>query len=366
MAVTERTLWLLDQLRRTIGYQADDAVRTLTRAWLAAWDVLRDDWAAVIEEILRIHAETGQWPQPWVIGRLSRLNAAGAATREALLTLTTQANATTGAGIDAVVAATVAAEPEIMASQLPVRLAKAAIGRYAAAVRPSALEAIAIRAKQQVTQVLWPLSESAYQSMQRALIIGVAVGDNPRTVARDMLRRTEGNFNGGLARAVNISRTEMLDAYRSTSAQVHADNADVLAGWRWLSACDRRTCPSCWSMHGQLFPVEQPGPWDHQQGRCVRCPVVKGWDELGIPDQEAPDLTPDAHALFAELPEADQLQIMGPARLALLNTGLIFWTDLAMRRETPAWRPSYVPRPVRELQALAATRNSGLTGGHDG
>lgn len=356
MPVNQRTLWLLDQLRRTIGDHADNAVRSLTSAWLHAWDTLADEWARVVDDLFTLYAETGRWPEPWRINRLDRLTAATWRTQKALLALSAQAEATTGAGITAVVAATAAAEPEIMGSQLPARLARSAIGRYAAAVLPNALEAIVVRCKQQVTQVLWPLSNDAYEAMRRALVVGVAVGDNPRRAAADMVRRVEGNFNGGLARATNVARTEMLDAYRSTSKHVHQANADVLDGWIWGSALDRRTCTSCWAMHGQMFPLEQPGPWDHQQGRCTRIPKVKSWAELGIPGQEEPDLTPDAQARFAELPEADQLNIMGPARLALLHGGRIQWTDLATRRETPAWRPSYVPTPVRELERIATPK----------
>lgn len=267
MAVTERTLWLLDQLRRTVGGEADDTVRALADAWVKAWDTLSEAWRAAIDDILDVHARTGRWPEPWLFNRIARLNQAGQLTQESLLALTVQAQTTTGAGIDAVVAATVAAEPAIMASQLPAGLAKQAIARYAAAVKPNAVEAIAVRCKQQVTQVLWPLSADAVEAMRKALVVGVAVGDNPRDVARDMLRRCEGNFNGGLARAVNISRTELLDAYRSTSAQVHADNADVLDGWTWLANLDRRVCPACLGMHGTHHPLEQPGPWGHQQ--CI-------------------------------------------------------------------------------------------------
>lgn len=109
-------------------------------------------------------------------------------------------------------------------------------------------------------------------------------------------------------------------------------------------------------MHGTHHPLTQPGPWDHQQGRCGRVPKVKSWEELGIPGIEPADVLPDAQRRFAALPVRDQLAIMGPGRLALLNSWRVGWSDLPARRETPAWRPSYVPRPVRELQALADRR----------
>ena len=42
---------------------------------------------------------------------------------------------------------------------------------------------------------------------------------------------------------------------------------------------------------------------------------------------------------------------MGATRLGLLDAGKIQWSDLAGRRETSGWRPSYAPTPVRDLVA---------------
>lgn len=356
MAVTRRTLWLLDQLRRAVGAQTDDTVRTLTRAWVTSWDALEGAWVQALADVVNIYATTGTWPPAWRLARLERLAAAHLSTAQALAALTTATQATTGAGIGEVVAATAAAEPAIMASQLPAAVAAAAVKQYAAAIAPSALEAIAVRARQQVTVLAWPLSTEATDAMRRALIVGVATGSHPRDVARDMLRQVQGAFNGGLSRATVIARTEMLDAYRATSAQVHQANENVLAGWQWIATLDARTCPSCWGMHGTVHPLSQPGPWDHQQGRCARIPKIKSWAELGIDAPEPMDLVPDAAQRFAALPAADQRRVMGPGRLALLQAGQISLADIPVRRETPAWRPSYVPRSVRDLQRIAGRR----------
>lgn len=356
MAVTDRTLWLLRSLRVEVGQQADDTVRRLTAAWVQAWDVLDAEWRAAMADVVALYAAGGRWPAPWQLARIDRLVAAQQQTAAALAALTATTNTTTAAGATEVVAATAAAEPAIMASQLPAALAAAALETYAARVAPSALEAIVARARSQIHAWTWPLTDDAVQAMRRALISGVATGAHPTEAARSMVQQVEGAFNGGLTRAINIARTETLDAYRHTSATVHAANADVLDGWTWIATLDRRTCPGCWGMHGTHHPLAQAGPWDHQQGRCARMPKVKSWAELGIPGVEAPDLTPDAERVFAALPPDEQLAIMGPGRLALLTAGRVDWRDLATRRDNQAWRPSYVPRPVRELQAIAARR----------
>ncbi|MFI7608910.1 phage minor head protein [Micromonospora sp. NPDC049366] len=356
MAVTRRTLWLLRALRVEVGDHTDEAVRALTAAWVQAWDLLDAEWHAAMADVVALYAATDRWPAPWQLARIDRLAAAQQQTATALAALAATTNTTVGAGAVEVIAATAAAEPAIMASQLPARLAAAALDTYTARITPTVLETIASRARAQIHADTWPLTDDAVQAMRRALVAGVATGAHPTEAARSMVRQVEGAFNGGLGRALNIARTEMLDAYRDTSAAVHAANADVLDGWTWVATLDRRTCPSCWGMHGTHHPLTQPGPWDHHQGRCARMPKVKSWVELGIPDVEGEDLTPDAEKVFAALPRDEQLAVMGPGRLALLTAGRINFSDLAARRDSLAWRPSYVPRPVRDLEALAARR----------
>jgi SPP1 gp7 family putative phage head morphogenesis protein len=355
--VTNRSLWLLAELRDQVGGQTDNVVADLARAWVAAWDTLSEAWQLAIAEATDVYLATGVWPPPWKLARLARLNATAVATQQALGVLTTTTVTQAGLGAGEVIAATAAAEPLIMASQLPAGLAAAALKAYSANVMPSALEAIAMRARQQITATTWPISTEATEAIRRALITGIATGANPREAARDMLRTVEGEFNGGLARAQNVARTEMLDAYREASAHVHWANRDVLDGWTWIATLDRRTCPSCWGMHGTHHPLTQPGPWDHQSGRCARMPKVKTWRELGIDmDELEDDVVPNAEQQFAQLPEADQKAIVGPGRWAMMQAGKITLADIPKRRETPAWRPSYVPRNLGELEQVARRR----------
>ncbi len=292
------------------------------------------------------------------MARLARLNATAVRTQQTLGALTTTTVATAGAGVDQIIAATVAAEPLIMSSQLPAQLAAAALKTYAGKVIPAALEAIALRARQQITVTTWPLSAEATEAVRRSLIRGVATGAHPTDAARDMLARVEGDFNGGLNRALNVARTEMLDAYREASAHVHQANEDVMDGWTWIATLDVRTCPGCWGMHGTHHPLTQQGPWDHQSGRCARMPKLKSWIELGIDLPEDEDLTPNAQARFDDLPEEQRRAIVGPGRLAMLNAGQITLADLPVRKDNPGWRPSYVPRNLGQLDRLARRRRA--------
>lgn len=357
MAISRETLRRLRELAATVGGEVDDTVRALTAAWLRAWDELDPAWRRALNDILTVVARTGQWPPVWQLYRIASVAAAAQHTEMTLTALAAEAGITTSAGASTVVAATAAAEPLLIASQLPADAAANAAAVYAARVLPSALDLIVQRTTEQITAQTRPLGRAADEAVRRALIRGIAVGDNPNVVARDMLARVQGAFNGGLTRAIVISRSEMLDAYRETSRYTHEANADVLAGWIWMATLtDTRGCPACWAMHKTEHDITEPGPLDHPQGRCARLPKVRPWRELGFVVEEPPDLIPDARERFDALPEADQVKLLGRGRLALLRSGGISWNDLAIRRTTTGWRDSYVPTPLHVLRRRANRR----------
>lgn len=360
--ITSRSLRLLQQLRKSIGGNTDDAVRLMASAWATSWHTLSAAWVDALDEVLAALERTGRWPTPYELGRLDRLARATTQTQTALAVLTAQASTAAGAGVAEIVTATAAAEPAIMAAQLPAALVADGLRAYTRKIIPSALEAITLRTQQQIHQALWPLTAQSVDAMRRRLVLGIATGDNPRKAARQMVADVEGDFNGGLGRAMNIARTEMLSAYRDASLHVHEANADVLSSWRWVASLGRRCCPSCWAMHGTEWAVSQPGPFDHHQGRCARMPVVKPWRELGIDvDETGDDVFPLAADRFAALSAADRLTVMGPRRLALLNSGAITLADLATVKTSHAWRSAYVPMPVRDLERIAEQRRRAST-----
>lgn len=373
MAVTRSTLALTRTLRAGIGQEADSADRHLTGQWVKAWDDLERTWASAINSLVNKAVTDGAWPNRNQIARSTAMDALEASRRS--LDRLAQETATTAiAGARTVIDADVDLEPRIIASQAPesqqealeahIReqdeiLYQAAIaGLVAGRIDVSAIATIFARTEGQITADTWPLSISAEEAMKLALIKGVTIGNNPEDAARDMLKRVEGAFNGGLTRAMTISRTEMLDAYRSASAYIHRANSDVVNAWQWYARLDSRTCPACWGRHGTNHPLSEPGPDDHPNGRCTRLPVLKPWAELGITATEPPSMVPNAQQRFAQMPRADQLAVMGPSRLALLDSGAITWDDLATWRNNPAWRRSNQPATVRALNQLAQQEES--------
>jgi SPP1 gp7 family putative phage head morphogenesis protein len=348
VAITADTLRMVNALRAAQGQLLDSRARTLTAAWVRAWDSLAPALTAGLDDALAA-VEAGRPLPRSVVLRTRRLMLSLEATRMQLEQLEQAAEKGAHADVAAAVPPAAAQQADLIGSQLPPS------AWHPKDAQPSALDAIVARAQQQITSLARPLSDEAYRAMTRQLIRGIAVGDNPRTVARAMLRGLEGEFNGGLARALTIARTEMLDAQRAAAAAEQWANRDVLAGWQWWTALDNRVCPSCWAQHGNEYPLTLPGPWDHPRGRCTRLPVVKPWKDLGIQADEPPPVgNADGEAVFRALPRADQLQIMGPGRLAALDSGTANWADLSTRVDNPGWRPSYVSTPVRDLGKRAA------------
>jgi hypothetical protein len=373
VAVTRGTLQIARRLRRDIGVEVDTVVRDLTAAWVRVWDGQASLWAGAAADLVAEAGRLDHWPRPTDIARLPRVIEALDRVETTLTGLAEYTARQTVPAAGRLVDLDVEREPALIASQAPA-VERAALlahvgGRLAVAeqqdrdtvrltvlsrIRTDAVEVIRRRVAGQITSDLLPLSGEALDAIRRELIRGVDVGDNPRTAAARMLTAVEGRFNGGLTRALTIARTEMLDAYRVTSQQIHTANSDVVPAWQWLAELDSRVCISCVVMHGQQFPAATPGPDDHVQGRCARIPVLAPWAELGITAPEPPSVMPDAQAWFDGLSKAQQLRIAGPGRLVLLRSGRVRWSDLSTVRLNPGWRPSRVPTPVRDLRRLAA------------
>lgn len=362
MAVTSRTLQLLAAMRRAVGTQADDAVRALAEQWVKAWQRIAPTWQQAIDVLVAWAMQHGRWPTPVEIAQNPQVQEATEATAAELDGLAAFTAATVTAAALAAITATADGEPAVMASQLPAAYRQDAQQRFTARILPSALDVIRARVRQAIVAQTRPLSADAAAAMRRELVRGVRVGANPRESARRMIAAVQGAFEGGLTRATVIARTECLDAYRVASRYAHDANTDVLDGWVWMATVAgksaARTCPSCWAMHGTTHGLDEPGPLDHVQGRCARLPRVKPWSELGIDLVEPSDLIPDRQAAFDGLTDDQQTAVMGAARLALLRSGAVDWDDLAVLRDNPAWRSSYVPRPVRDLQRIADQRRT--------
>jgi len=355
VSATVRTLRYLDEMRAEVNRQLDGDTRLLVAAWVRAWNTLNSEWRAAIDDLVD-SAGPDRWPNRSQVLFAQRTQIALAATAAHLDQLARLTETTVVSTARRISEEQAYWEARIIASQLPAETGPVRL--LGDSFSDLALAAIVERTTQQIESLRAPLAASTQETMRRALIRGVALGQNPRTTAATMLRRSEQHFNGGLTRALNISRTESLDAQRLAAATYQQQHRDVLAGWAWNAKLDARTCPSCWVQHGQLHPLTEPGPYDHQQGRCSRVPVTKTWAELGIAIPEPPSALPDAQQRFRNLPRAEQLAVMGPARLQALDDGNITWDQLSTRVTNPRWRPSYVATSVQQVDRHVEIANA--------
>lgn len=342
MAVTPKTLRLARRVRADLLRISDTRDRELAKAWADAWDDIAGDLEAALIELLT-QSQAGVLSQATIL-RSQRMRLALDVVGRQLTKLATDAGTRVTADLMQVVRAAGEAQEEIIGSQLP----KAERGALAGwdRVDERQIQAIVKRSTERITSQMWPLSSSADAAVRREIVRGLATGQGPRDTARQILKRTEGEFNGGLSRATTIARTETLDAHRAAAQVAQDQNKDVLRGWMWLAATSTRTCPACLGMNGTEHPLTEPGPLGHANCRCSRVPVSKSWKDLGIDIPEPEPATTGSQAWFDSQSEATQRQILGPGRYAAYQRGDFPMSKWATRRSNDGWRDSYVTAPV--------------------
>ena len=332
MTISRDVLEIELAMQTVLDTLLDHHTSTLTAAWATAWVSVRDELELALIEL----AENGDVPG-WRIEKSRRVQEGMAAAGRALedladltgTTITDDAARALGLGIDGEIA--------MIGAQLPP-------GQSVVRVDDPQIAAMLGRTTQQITAVSAPISAETDLAIRAELARGMIVGDNPREAARRMMQATEGRFTGGLTRALNISRTEMLDAMRTGQHAADQVNAATLAGWTWGAHLDSRTCISCISMHGTEWPVTEPGPIDHHSGRCARIPRTKTWAELGFPGIPEPDLgTVDAGEWFDGLTEQEQRSMLGARGFDAWQAGTFPMDQWSARKSNDGWRDSYVP-----------------------
>lgn len=138
---------------------------------------------------------------------------------------------------------------------------------------------------------------------KKELLEGFAVGDSVKEIAV-RINKVSGV---GLSRAMTISRSETVSAYRRASVEFY-DNAGIVE-YRFLSVLDIRTCPICWSLHGRKFKLKVK-PNIHVNCRCVIVPVVSDDEKIETGIER-----------FNKLSSGFQKQILGNKRFELFQNG---------------------------------------------
>ena len=339
MAVTRQTLAELMRQRAAIDAIVDTRTRDLIVAWARAWDELQAELVAAIERVMAGNA-------PLHV-RVAAIRAAQAQ-RVAVAALTQLSRYSRDMiTADALVLINRAAPDQLrlIGLQLPLEY-HSALGVDWVRTNPDQIAEIVQRTTEQITSRTWQLQAEATVQMERELIRAVGMGDNPRDAARAMVRAVQGVFEGGLTRAMVIARTELISAYREAAQIEQARHAKILKGWQWVADLSSpRTCRSCLAMHGSVHPLDEPGPLDHQQGRCSRVPVTVSWKDLGIdaPEPGGRAREGDGERWLRGQPERVQRNILGDRGFEAWRNGDWPASEWTTRRETDGWRDSYGP-----------------------
>lgn len=174
------------------------------------------------------------------------------------------------------------------------------------------------------------------QELRDTILSGVAMGRNPKDVARQAAART----GASRARMETICRTEMLRAAREATRRTYEANSDVVKGYIRLSAADSRTCPACWALHGTKSATAERFA-QHPSDRCVMVPEVRSYAEI-LGDPSIPDTRPEmptGEELFAKLSSSEQEAILGPGLHDLYQQGVPL-SDFAVRSYDAEWGPT--------------------------
>lgn len=335
MAINPDTLAAVATQYEAIGITLGELDKRLADIWLNAWADIQQEIAGLADKITRE-------------GALRRALAAERALTllsDAYLNANLEALEATKASLKQIIARAKSDVRRLIETQLP-----AGESLPSSPTVDRAVTALAERVTGQVTARHYFLQDEATAAMKRELVVGAALGLNPKETASRMVSRAQNVFNGGLNRARVIARTEIIDGYRVAQMVEENRHKDILAGWQWVAELSERTCASCIAMHGSIHPLSEPGPLDHQQGRCTRTPVTKTWKQLGFDGIDEPQaIQPgDGEAWLAKQSEDVQKHVLGVRGVEAWKSGQWPSTRWAQYRVTDGWRDSYMSaRPPR-------------------
>lgn len=191
---------------------------------------------------------------------------------------------------------------------------------------------------------------------KQTLFSGVAMGDGPRQIARDLAS----NMQMPLNRALTISRTEAFRAFRSAASENYRANSDVLDGWIWTCDLSDRTCIACIEMSGTVHGLDEDLD-EHVNGRCTQTPLTKPWADilgpLGIDTSDIPETNadiPSGDDWFNEQDAATQRDILGNAKYNAWQAGDLDLSDLVGHSDDSDWGRAVYEKSLKDLNLDAS------------
>lgn len=162
------------------------------------------------------------------------------------------------------------------------------------------------------------LAPHAVESVRNKILEGVALGYNPKKTASQIRQ----SLGGNAARALTITRTSTLNAYREATRETYKRNSRIVKGWIWYASLTGRTCVICWSMHGEVFDNNTPME-THPNCRCTMLPYLSEKSLIESGENE-----------FKNLAEKEQREILGKSAFETYQKGEVKLADfVGVRRD---------------------------------
>jgi len=171
---------------------------------------------------------------------------------------------------------------------------------------------------------------STVDRTMRAVNLGLTRGESTSQI----ISRVRGAINVSRSEAQAVARTAVNHVSAQAREMTYEENGDIIKSVQYVATLDDRTSLTCASLDGKVFAIgEGPRPPMHFNCRSTTTPVLKSWEELGIP---AKNLTDGQRAsMNGEVPDkvtfgpwlreqtnTAQNEILGPARAKLFRDGL--------------------------------------------
>lgn len=127
---------------------------------------------------------------------------------------------------------------------------------------------------------IWKDKENLVNNLERTLIQGIAMGHNPKVIAKDLERNLRTSYNV----CERLARTEVLHYFNEATAEAYKQHK--VEEYMFLASLDERTCPICGGLDGKVFKMNerQEGvnyPVIHPNCRCSTRAYYREYEESG-------------------------------------------------------------------------------------
>lgn len=180
---------------------------------------------------------------------------------------------------------------------------------------------------QTIAQMIRTFDRSVQNDVAAVIRSGILQGQTTQQIAASVARLTETRT---YQHAEALTRTVTAAVASEARSKVHAANADLLEGEKWIATLDSRTTIGCAALDGRIFPLGSgPTAPRHYRCRSVRVPVIRA--QYAVPRFEGqrasvdgPEPGSTTYGGWLKRQSAEfQDEVLGPERAALFRSGKV-------------------------------------------